>query len=32
MCINQDFLIFANNSKFKQNKNNPTHYFVGIDK
>ena len=30
MCRNQVFLIFANNSRSKQNKKNPEHPFVDI--
>ena len=32
MCGNQVFSIFPNNSRSKQNKNNPKHPFVGIGK
>ena len=32
MCRNQVFLIFAKNSRSKQNKKNPEHLFVDIDK
>ena len=32
MCRNQVFLIFANNSRSKQNKKNPEHPFVDIGK
>ena len=32
MCRNQVFLNFANNSKSKLNKKNPTYPFVGIGK
>ena len=32
MCKSQIFLIFANNSRSKQNKKNPAHSFVDIGK
>ena len=32
MCRNQVFLIFANNSRSKENKKNPEHPFVDIGK
>ena len=32
MCGNQVFSTFPNNSRSKQNKNNPKHPFVGIGK
>ena len=32
MCRNQVFLIFANNSRSKQNLKNPAHPFVDIGK
>ena len=32
VCRNQVFLIFANNSRSKQNKENLTHTFLGIGK
>ena len=32
MCRNQVYLIFANNSRSKKNKKNPTHAFVEIGK
>ena len=32
MCRNQLFLIFGNNSRSKQNENNPTNTFVDIGK
>ena len=32
MCRNRSFLIFANNSRSKQNKKYPTHPFIDIGK
>ena len=32
MCRNQVFLIFVNNLRYKQNKKNPEHAFLGIGK
>ena len=32
MCRNQIFLVFANNSRSKENKKNPEHIFVDISK